>query len=317
MSHTPPDTPSCENGVAGTSADAPSDRWSHWLLHARHGDDPALEKTYRAGVQLYAKRVLEGAKLSHDMTLADIGSGEGLIAFHAIERIGPSLQVLLTDVSAPLLRHAEAIAVDRGIRQQCSFIECRADNLSAIPDGFVDAVTTRAVLAYVTNKVAALREFHRILKPGGRLSLAEPIFFDDALAASMLRTQIEKGLAGPIGPLVHRWKAAQFPDTPERMSASPITDFSERTLFEMIRACGFTHLHLELHIDLIPNPIASWETFLNTSPHPLAPTLREILAKQFNAAERAALEAALRGNIESGRSEAVDRTAYFTALKPS
>ena len=42
-------------------------------------------------------------------------------------------------------------------------------------DGSVDVVTTRSVLIYVKDKAAALREFYRVLKPGGRVSLFEPI----------------------------------------------------------------------------------------------------------------------------------------------
>ena len=54
----------------------------------------------------YADRVFEGAQLGAGMTVVDIGAGEGLVAFRAIERIGPSLRVMLTDVSAPMLRYA-------------------------------------------------------------------------------------------------------------------------------------------------------------------------------------------------------------------
>jgi hypothetical protein len=66
------------------------------------------------------------------MTLADIGAGDGLIAFRAIDRVGPSLRVLLTYISRPLLRHAEALATQREIRSQCSFQHCSAENLTSL-----------------------------------------------------------------------------------------------------------------------------------------------------------------------------------------
>ena len=67
-----------------------------------------------------------------------------------------------------MLRHAESIALQRGVRAQCTFLECTAEKRRGILDASVDVVATRAVLAYVADKKAALAECFRILKPGGR-----------------------------------------------------------------------------------------------------------------------------------------------------
>ena len=117
-----------------------SDEWSRWLLHVRHGGDPALERAIREELESFADRVLDGARLEPGMTLADIGSGAGLVAFRAIERVGPALRVILTDVSEPLLRHAGALAIERGVQGQCSFVTCAADDLAALESASVDAV---------------------------------------------------------------------------------------------------------------------------------------------------------------------------------
>ena len=100
--------------------DAGSDLWSDWLLHRRHGGDAAHAHEVRAEITRYADRVLDGACLQPHMTLADIGTGDGLVAWRAIERIGPSLRVVMTDVSAPLVRHAQAQAAQRIIAQHRS-----------------------------------------------------------------------------------------------------------------------------------------------------------------------------------------------------
>lgn len=295
-----------------------SDVWSNWLLHVRHGSDPANSQAMRGRLEYYADRVLDGARLAAGMTLADIGTGEGLVAFRAVERIGPSLRIILTDVSAPMLQHAEALAVDRGVRTQCIFHHCSADNLKSIEDSSVDVVTTRAVLAYVANKPAALREFHRILKPGGRISLAEPIFRDEALAASALRTIVENlpvGHSERVLPLLHRCKAAQFPDTSEKIAASPITSFTERDLVQLAQAFGFTEIHMEFHIDLLPLSFTSWEMVIGSSPHPWAKPLSVILEEQFTAEERQILEQALRQGITAPEAVAIERIAYLTAIK--
>lgn len=308
-----------EPAMSDHRSDPQSDLWSRWLLHVRSGGDAAFDREVRAELEPYAERVLEAARLEPGMTLADVGTGEGLIAFRAIDRIGPSLKVVLTDISAPLLRHAEALATERGVRQQCTFVECGADKLTGIPDASVDVVTTRAALAYVADKAAALREFQRILKPGGRISLAEPIFQDDAFAACALKSMVDEQPpqnADPLRPLLHRWKAAQFPDTPEKIAASPIANFSERTLFELTRVVGFAQIHMELHIDLLSSKMAAWHVFLDSSPHPWAPPLSQILAEQFTAEERQTFERTLRPLVESGQALTVMRTAYISAAKP-
>jgi arsenite methyltransferase len=296
-----------------------SDEWSRWLLQLRSAGDPAADRRLRADLELYADRVLDGARVEADTTLADIGAGEGLIAFRAIERVGPSLRVILADISVPLLRHAEALANARGVQHQCTFVECAADRLIKIPDASVDVVTTRAALAYVADKKAALLEFSRILKPGGRISLGEPIFQDDAFGACVLRTMVDAQRADPKDrflPLLHRWKAAQFPDTHEKITASPIANFSERTLFDLCRVCGFGQIHLELHIDLCVSPITSWRVFLGTSPHPWAPPLRDILPQQFSPQEQELFEQTLRPVVESGEATTIIRTAFLSAVKP-
>ncbi len=300
-------------------ADSDSDVWSNWLLHLRHGEDPEYDRTIRARVERYADRVVDAARLAAGMTLADIGAGEGLIGFRAIDRIGPSLRVLFTDVSAPMLRHAEALAIERGVRDQCAFHRCAAESLSEIDADSVDVVATRAVLAYVADKIAAIREFRRVLKPGGRISIAEPILRDEALAVSALKQMVDARPASsrdPLLPLLHRWKAAQFPDTVEKIQSSPITNYSERDLVSFFRACGFAEIHLELHIDVLPVVHTSWETFIRTAPHPLAPSLGEILAERFTAEERQILEEDVRRALAAPKSVGIERIAYLTATKP-
>jgi arsenite methyltransferase len=296
-----------------------TDEWSEWLLHHRHADDPAYCDVVRNIVATYVDRVLDRAQLASGMTLVDVGTGDGVVAFRAIDRVGPSLRVFLTDISVPMLRHAEALAVQRGIRDQCTFLECSAEKLDAIADASVDVVSGRAVLAYVADKKAALREFYRVLKPGGRISLAEPILQDEAFYVRALRRRIEQQGSSAHDrflALLHRWKAAQFPDTEEKFAKSPIVNYSERDLLNFVRGCGFAEIHLQLNIDVMPSLITSWEVFLGTSPHPWAPPLSRILAEQFTAEERQFFEEIVRPTVEAGQNVDTDRIASLEAKKP-
>ncbi len=297
-----------------------ADVWSHWLLHRRHAGDPQYERAVRAAVDRYIERVLDGARLAAGQILVDVGTGEGLVALRAIERIGPTLRVWLTDVSEPMLQHAEATARERGVHGQCSFLHCPADRLTDIRSASVDVVTTRSALAYVADKPAALREFHRVLKPGGRISLAEPVFQDDALAARAMKAVVDSKPAEGVSPimvLLHRWQAAQFPDTEEKLRASALANYSERDLIRFAQSVGFADLHLELHIDIGPSIMRSWEVFLSSSPHPLAPPLSLIMAEQFTAAERTLFEGTMRPVIEDPKAVNTERMVYLMARKPA
>lgn len=296
-----------------------SDAWLEWLLRHRHGSDPEYAQVIRTTVESYAQRVIEGARLRPGMTMLDVGTGDGLVAFRAIDQVGPSLKAILTDISAPLLQHTEQLAHERGIEQQCTFIQASAELLSSIENDSVDAVTTRSSFAYVRNKVSAMREFSRTLRPGGRLSMAEPVLRDDGIATIALRQKLDalpSDSTNRILSLIHRWKAAQYPDTLEKLEASEITNYSERDLIKVAKICGFTELKLELHISMLPSRPISWEVFLATSPHPLAPCLKDILARDFSVDERELFESAVRPRVETLDTLSTDRMAYLTATKP-
>jgi ubiquinone/menaquinone biosynthesis C-methylase UbiE len=299
------------------SMDSFNDPWARWLLHDRHGGDPLQGNAVEEGVRKYADKVLDALPLRPGMTLADVGSGDGLIAFRALERQDNALQVVVAERSAQLLAHARQVAVNRRIEGHCRFVQCEAEQLSPIADHSVDAVTTRAVLAYVPDKVRALREFHRILKPGGRVSLAEPIMQDDAFMVRAMRLFLEGApkQSHATMRLLHRWKAAQFPDTDEAIRRCPITNFGERDLIRHAQEVGFTALHLELHIDVSAAQPQSWEAFVSSSPHPLAPPLHVILRERFTPAERVELENIVRPLLQDPKGFGITRIAYLTGTK--
>src|SRR5262245_53092405 len=151
------------------------DIWAEWLLHRRFGGDP--EELQRTLDFLYPIRdkVLANAHIQAGDTLLDVGAGDGLIAFGALELVGPTGKVILSDISQSLLDHGRALAEEMDVIDRYEFVYAAAEDLSPIPDTSVDIVTTRSVLIYVDDKARALAEFFRVLRPDGRISLFEPI----------------------------------------------------------------------------------------------------------------------------------------------
>jgi ubiquinone/menaquinone biosynthesis C-methylase UbiE len=297
----------------------PADPWSRWLNTTRHGNSAIQRDANTSAVARYIAHLLSAAQPQPGEILADLGTGDGAVAFAAIAATGPGLTAIFTDISAALLSQARDHAAVMKLLPQCRFIQCPASHLP-IADASTDIVTSRAALAYEPEKPSAFQEIFRILKPSGRLAIAEPIFQDDAFAATALTIILAARPAHhpeKLLPLIQRWKAAQFPSTEAAIAATPITNFTERDLVRFAAKAGFTEIHLQLHIDMTAtSPPLPWEVFTATSPHPLAPSLAEILEQQFTCEERHIFKTAFQPIIETGRLAQTSRIAYLTAVKP-
>ena len=111
------------------------DRWHRWLLDVRFGGDAAVrEQDLTEFLYPVRDKVLDNAQLQPGDTLLDVGTGDGLIAFGALERLGPSGQVIFSDISRDLLDHCQAAAAAEGLLDRCRFVLTPADSLAEIAD---------------------------------------------------------------------------------------------------------------------------------------------------------------------------------------
>ena len=293
-------------------SDVGRDRWSKWLLRHRHGNDPERHKAILEQLTVVRDAVVDRAQLGAGDTLLDVGCGDGLIGFGALERVGPTGRVIFADVSDDLLDLCRRRAQDMHAAGRCEFVHGSADRLDAVAGESVDAVTTRSVLIYVADKPACFRQFHRVLRPGGRLSVHEPInaFAGRTSGASRLCGYDITPVAGMAAKVKALYADLQPPDT------DPMLNFDERDLLRAAEQAGFTEIHLELRVDIEPRlPPLAWDAFAHSAGNPLIPTVAETLAQTLSPAEIEQFQAHLRPLVENGRGEHRLATASLWATK--
>jgi arsenite methyltransferase len=123
---------------------ATRDRWAEWLLEGRFGGTRNQAPEWLVRLEETRNRVLDGARLEPGEALLDVGAGDGLIAFGALER--GAGEVSFADISDDLLEHARGLAEELGVAGRCRFVHASADDLAPFGDESVDVVTTRSVL---------------------------------------------------------------------------------------------------------------------------------------------------------------------------
>jgi arsenite methyltransferase len=292
------------------------DIWAQWLLHRRHGGDPKRLKATLDHLYPIRDRILNLAGVSNGDTLLDVGCGDGLIAFGTLERVRSS-RVIFSDVSQDLLDHATSLAREMRLLERCRFLCASAEDLSALADASVDAVTTRSVLIYVAGKQQAFDEFYRVLRPGGRLAIFEPI--DRFAAIHNLDDHVFWSFdVTPIMEIAAKVKAVYFRQN--SLDSDPMMNFDERDLLSCAERSGFSEIHLDLQAEITPcrkAPVCDvpWEVFLRSAANPKIPTLEEAMARALTPKEAGDFTAYMRPLWESKAGTLRDAAAYLWATK--
>ncbi|MGH8925281.1 MAG: class I SAM-dependent methyltransferase [Acidimicrobiia bacterium] len=249
------------------------DRWARWMLHDRFGGSEEARRANLSGLEAIRDRVLDNADIRTGDVLLDVGCGDGLIGFGALDRVGEAGRVIFSDVSQDLLNHCVSRIAALGAGKQCSTVRSAAESLSGIASESVDVVTTRSVLIYVEDKRAAFEAMFRVLRPGGRISLFEPI----NRRMNLLNSQTLCGLdVGGVEELASKVRGV-FEET----APSAMVDFDETDLFLAAQEVGFEQLQVALELKddrvLFERGGLDWSQIKKTSPNPLAPTIGEAM----------------------------------------
>jgi arsenite methyltransferase len=103
--------------------------------------------------------------------VVDVGCGAGLDSLIAARMVGPHGQVIGVDMTAAMLEKARRSATTAGLTN-VEFLEGYAEALP-VPEAWADVVISNGVLNLVPDKVAALMEMARVLKPSGCVQIGD------------------------------------------------------------------------------------------------------------------------------------------------
>ena len=132
-----------------------------WAEHADYADRRVADVT---------TELLSLADLRLGDRVLELACGPGGAGLAAAECVGPTGEVVLSDVAAAMTAVAARRAADRGLTN----VSTRELDLEHIaePDASYDVVLCREGLMFASDPIGAAREIHRVLRPGGRMAVA-------------------------------------------------------------------------------------------------------------------------------------------------
>lgn len=110
-------------------------------------------------------------ELRAGQTVLELGSGPGMDSLLAARRVGPNGKVVGVDMCEEMIAKARHNAELLGL-QNVEFMNAGIENLP-LPDESVDVVISNGVFNLCLDKPRVLVEAYRVLRPGGRLQMAD------------------------------------------------------------------------------------------------------------------------------------------------
>ncbi|GAA1616939.1 hypothetical protein GCM10009789_83680 [Kribbella sancticallisti] len=295
------------SGTRAAGQPTKPEQWAEWVLRRRFGGDPDARRQTDQFIEPIRRRLLDLAELRPEDVVLDIASRDGYMGVGAAERLSADGRVIFTELSEDLLTACQTNAEAAMVPAQCEYRQLPPDDLSTFADASVDVVIVRSILNYVEDRIEALSEYRRVLRPGGRLAMIQ-----------MFPNETKPGwLSGYYVPEVADL-AARVGAVLDSYSPKTETLYEERVLIAELESVGFETLYMWLNLEISRSsdwPPPRWELAKQMSTGPDQPTLDEAITEALDPAEADRLIAVLRVEVESGRRAVRFPKAFIRAIR--
>lgn len=182
--------------------------------------------------RLWKRFAIELSGLRPGGQALDVAGGTADIAAGLARQVGEQGRVVVADINARMLQRGRDRLIEQGLLSQLQYVQANAEHLPFADRSF-DCVTIGFGLRNVTDKAAALRAMHRVLRPGGQLLVLE---FSHPSAPALARLYELYCLAvlPQLGRLV-TGDAEAYRYLAESIQRHP----DQATLLQMMSAAGF------------------------------------------------------------------------------
>jgi ubiquinone/menaquinone biosynthesis C-methylase UbiE len=232
---------------------------------AAHYDLASVDRQLKAG-----KVLIERIGIRPGDRVLDVGSGTGLLAEHVAGLVGPSGSVLGVD---PLPLRIEIAR--RKAQSNLSFAVGDAYALHDLQAGSFDVVYLNAVFHWLPEKLVPLRNFHRLLKTGGKLGLST----GSKGAPSRIREIQQQVLAREP----YNTHAQPGQGQPQRVSEQELAELFKQTGFDVqvLNVEPNSHVHPDAEAAIQHSQASSFGNLLGHLPEALRERARREIAAEL------------------------------------
>jgi SAM-dependent methyltransferase len=129
----------------------------------------------------YMRPVLDRAGIQPGERVLELGPGPGAFTVEAAQRVGPQGRLIAVDIQPEMIAQARERVQEAGLTN----VETHVADAYSLPldDASMDRAFLVTVLPEIPNRGRALAELHRVIRPGGWLSISEEFLDPDYLFA--------------------------------------------------------------------------------------------------------------------------------------